>query len=259
MASHFTYEMYYGHDLTSELLKSAATLFSEHYGIWSTTHPSPKPGQRVRATPSKLQEQLLSPNGDITYVCARNAGELVGHVFACRWNYNGQRICWITQLLVHHKFRRQGLATKLLQKLRQPDDWGFGILSSHPAAIRATMRSFGRGLEEVNLETIKQYAADIMLSSPVGYVRTAKLHGSLFGSLEGSAVSTANTNFFVDHAEPLEALALVREEGLAWPFGELPEGHEFLLLVKTDYLTLHLDRSRDSETNVQQKSQIWQP
>lgn len=74
-----------------------------------------------------------------------------------------------------------------------------------------------------------------MAASPVGYVKGAKLRGSLYqppGDDTSGLVSGADTDFFVDHQEPLDALAWLREEGDGWPLGDLPEGHEFLLLFK---------------------------
>lgn len=68
--------------------------------------------------------------------------------------------------------------------------------------------------------------------SPISYIKDAKLSGSLFNQEDTSgAVSSANTGFFVDHEEPLEALARVRES-MNWPLGELIDGHEFLLILQ---------------------------
>ncbi len=47
----------------------------------------------------------------------------------------------------------------------------------------------------------------------IAYVKEAKLRGSVFNPEDASGlVSSVDTNFFVDHAEPLEALAWVQEE-----------------------------------------------
>ena len=71
-----------------------------------------------------------------------------------------------------------------------------------------------------------------MEASPVRYVKDAKLHGSLFDPGDTSGlVSCVDTGFFVDHNEPLEALAWVRE-AMDWPLGELFDGHEFLLILE---------------------------
>lgn len=72
-----------------------------------------------------------------------------------------------------------------------------------------------------------------MKQSPIEYVGNAVLRGNLFEPDDTSGViSSACTNFFVDHAEPLEALHWVRQ-GLSWPLGELLEGHEFLLMIES--------------------------
>jgi len=72
-----------------------------------------------------------------------------------------------------------------------------------------------------------------MAASPVPYVRNARVHGNLFDpTLSDGSVSSANTDFFVDYTEPIQALHTVGEAGINWPFGELPEGHEFLVFIK---------------------------
>jgi hypothetical protein len=72
-----------------------------------------------------------------------------------------------------------------------------------------------------------------MNSSPVEYVKKAELKGSNFGAGDGDgSISCAYTSFFVDHAEPLKALRDVKDQGVTWPSGTLPEGCEFLVLVK---------------------------
>jgi len=111
-------------------------------------------------------------------------------------------------------------------------DHSFGILSSHPATISAALRAFGHGIEKVDLSGIKELVPGIMKSSPVPYVKMARPTGSLFdqGDQTG-AVCCADTAFWVDHAEPLAALNAIKEDGIKWPFGDLPDGCEFLVFV----------------------------
>ena len=71
--------------------------------------------------------------------------------------------------------------------------------------------------------------------SPITYVKDAELRGSLFSKPSnetGDLVSVVDSNFFVDHEEPLAALAWLREDTF-WPFGDLPDGHEFLLVFES--------------------------
>lgn len=96
-----------------------------------------------------------------------------------------------------------------------------------------TLRAFGHGREGVDLSVASILANKIMDTSPVEYVRTARLHGSLFDNkVSDGTVSCADTNFFVDHAEPDAALEAVPSRGPKWPPGRLPEGHEFLALME---------------------------
>jgi hypothetical protein len=87
-------------------------------------------------------------------------------------------------------------------------------------------------MDNVKLEVVKEFAAPVLVSAPVPYIRDAKLRGSLFGEVDDGTVSSVFTDFYVDHTEPLEALMEVQKRGTVWPFGELLEGHEFLLIIK---------------------------
>jgi hypothetical protein len=109
----------------------------------------------------------------------------------------------------------------------------YGILSSHPAAIMSALRAFGHGLEEVDVELIKEHARGAMDASPVDYVRSAALGGSLFVPEDSTAVSCAFTDFWVDHGEPSAVLEEVRKTRY-WPLGENPEGIEYLVLIKAN-------------------------
>jgi len=44
--------------------------------------------------------------------------------------------------------------------------------------------------------------------------------------------SGVDTEFFVDHEDPLSALAWLREQEV-WPLGDLPDGQEFVLLFES--------------------------
>lgn len=71
-----------------------------------------------------------------------------------------------------------------------------------------------------------------MKASPIRYVKEAKLRGSLFNPEDASGlVSSVGSSFWIDHTEPLEALARARE-AIEWPLGELNDGHEFLLILE---------------------------
>ncbi|KAF1931018.1 uncharacterized protein M421DRAFT_99565 [Didymella exigua CBS 183.55] len=206
MSSSFTFETIPAAQVTGTMLEQAAALFSDAYGVWGPDAADkmgkfckPVTSTHVKMSVERLREQSLAPDTNSVLVRAMTGDKLAGYAF----------ICWVTQLCVSYEYRRQKLATRIMLRLREGEhDRGFGFLSSHPA----------------------EHAAGIMAASPVEYVRNAQLKRSVFG-IDNGSVCCANTDFLVDHAEPLAALAEVKKK-VHWPFGELPEGCEFLVLIK---------------------------
>ncbi|XP_014562796.1 hypothetical protein COCVIDRAFT_83701 [Bipolaris victoriae FI3] len=232
----FSFEILPAPQITSHILSQCATIFSSAYGIWGSHAEQRigkhcKHGKRIRLSVERLRSQSLAPGTNSVLVRGMYGDELAGYAFVTRWMYEGRRVCWVTQLCVKVEYRRRGLATELLRRLREDEDYAFGILSSHPAAIVAGLRAWGKGIENVDMSFVKEHGAGIMALSPVQYVRDAKFRGSIFGSVDDGAVCCADTDFWVDHAEPLAILADVKKR-VAWPFGNLPEGCEFLALIK---------------------------
>ena len=89
-----------------------------------------------------------------------------------------------------------------------------------------------------------------MKASPVGYIQKAKLRGKLFNADHADGlVSCADAGFYVDHEEPLEALGDVRKMN-EWPFGELVDGHEFVVLVRAN------PRARSKSTSPRRSASV---
>ena len=118
-------------------------------------------------------------------------------------------------------------------------------MSSHPGALLALLRALDTTLSALDLDFTRTHAPRILAASPVEYIRRAKLRGSLFsnnhggeqdegGVQEDGSVCVADSGFWVDHTEPMAVLGSVRE-GRGWPLGELPEGCEWLVLVRSDH------------------------
>ena len=92
-------------------------------------------------------------------------------------------------------------------------------------------------IDTIRLNFIEEHAEGIMKASPIRYIKDAKLRGNVFDPKDASGlVSSVDTGFWVDHTEPLEALAWTREM-LNWPLGELHDGHEFLLVLEVRHRT----------------------
>ncbi|KAI1754175.1 hypothetical protein F4782DRAFT_45539 [Xylaria castorea] len=230
------YERFKIDEVTDEMLDEAAKLFSENYGVWSE-HAAErmgkfaKAGRPVRLSKERLRNEYLSSEIS-SYVRVTVNGHLAGNAFACRWSFGGRIVCWTTQLVVHHDYRERGLATGLLGEIRLDRDDIYGVMSSHPAALLAASRAYKRPIDTASLEFVKDNPQSIVKASPVDYVRNAKLRGRLFDPEDTSGlVASVDTGYFVDHEEPLEALARVRES-MDWPVGELLEGHEFILILQ---------------------------
>ncbi|KAI9674070.1 MAG: hypothetical protein M1822_009565 [Bathelium mastoideum] len=185
------YEGFRSDEVTDEMLDEAAKLFSENYGVWGEhaaerTGKFAKAGRPVRLSKERLRNEYL-PDKISSYVRVTVNGHLA---------------------VVHQGYRERGLAAGLLDEIRLDGDDVYGVMSSHPAACLAASRAYKRPIDTASLDFMKDNAQSIMKASPVGYVRDAKLRGSLFGSEDSSGlVSSVDTGFFVDHEEPLQALA----------------------------------------------------
>ncbi|RYO92146.1 hypothetical protein DL762_001804 [Monosporascus cannonballus] len=98
-------------------------------------------------------------------------------------------------------------------------------------------------IEKISMDFIRQNADAIMKASPIPYIKEAQLRGILFEPQNAAGIiSGVNTKFFVDHEDPLKALSLIRQEW-DWPLGDLPDGHEYLLILPGKQ---HRSRSQSS-------------
>ncbi|KZV95722.1 hypothetical protein EXIGLDRAFT_671862 [Exidia glandulosa HHB12029] len=225
----FHFELTRGTDIDPGLLEECAALFSDHYGIWGAKGPTP--GGRVTMGVKTLKKYCLEDVHRCAVVTCRRGDVLVGHAFATCWNFEAAKsVCWVTQLVVHTEFRRQRVASFMLNMLKHdafPDVVAFGLASSHPAACMTLATLSGIHLsrahrDELDIGYIKRNASAIFSSSPVTYVKNATLH------IEGDSCR-AFTKFFVDHGEPNAVLSSLG--AVQWPLGALPDGWEWVAVV----------------------------
>ena len=153
-------------------------------------------------------------------------------------------------------FRRRYIATHLLQTLKTDELFAnvsaMGLASSHPASCIALAKYASKSfmssiyhsvlswlnevlldvkIENIDLSFCRENAKLICEASPVGYVHAMQPLGTLFEKdCTSGAISSVNTEFYVDHDEPLAALQTFKASG-KWCLGELLEGHEFLVIV----------------------------
>ncbi|XXH01115.1 Flavin-linked sulfhydryl oxidase of the mitochondrial IMS [Hypoxylon texense] len=208
--------------LSEDVVVEASKLFSENYGIWA----KPPPGEYCPGKPD-------------------------GHAFVCRWEYEGRQVCWITQLVIHRRWgTEERLMKVILRHLVHKDDRIIGIISPNPVACKALASVFAGRFEKQALGTrfesrdwkvsnipvdfARERAAGVMAASPIGYIQNAKLRGSLFDAHDATGLRCGvDTKFFIDHSE-LELEVALLQETENWPLGDLPDGHEFLLLFDVE-------------------------
>ncbi|KAF7328024.1 hypothetical protein MKEN_00383300 [Mycena kentingensis (nom. inval.)] len=230
-----TFKLLDGYAISHDTLAACATLFSSNYGVWSAAVSPPlRPGARVKMTTAKLRRECLGdPARSFLALCTNGEGNHIGHAFATVWEYSpGKTICWVTQLVVCAEYRRRAVATSLLCLFPRADC--MGIASSHPAACLTLAKSAHANMRKVDLEFLKSTASVVLPTSPVTYLRSGILRGSLFEEPANATpmVSALFTDFPVDHAEPTAARELWEERNdLSWPLGRLGPGHEFLYIV----------------------------
>ena len=174
------------------------------------------------------------------------------------FTYRLGKVGWVTQLVVSRRHRRRYIATSLLQQLKDSPLFhgvtAVGLVSSHPAACHALSKcagiavslSFskvliylklfhcpGTSIHSIDTSFCKLYAPMILAKSPVEYIKDMSLRGSLFhDDCKNGTVSSVFTNFYIDHAEPLEALHKYNK-ACGWVLGGLVDGHEFFVLLPT--------------------------
>jgi len=217
-------------------MNSCASLFSDNYGIWSPHVPHKNlKGKRVKMSGSHLRAQCVSSPSQTVLVTCFKQNQLVGHAFASVWNTSIGTVGWVSQLVVDMDVRRRCIATQLLQTLKTDELFAnvtaIGLASSHPASCSALAKYANVKIDNVDLSFCHENAKLIFEASPVDYVRAMQPRGSLFEKdCTSGAISSVNTEFYVDHDEPLAVLQTFKASG-KWSLGELLEGHEFLIIV----------------------------
>lgn len=137
---------------------------------------------------------------------------------------------WITQLVVHRDHRGKGHASTLLRLLiTSQNPVIVGVASSHPHAILA-LKKASMSLFDENF--IRTHITRIINLCNIPYLIDKPLIGSLFQQIRqpGDDVRLQiNTEFYIDHAEPLEALSNLPVD-VEWSLGSLLEGCEFIVV-----------------------------
>lgn len=209
----------------SDLLEECATLYSNHYGLWSDR--SSLPGRRVRLSSKRLREWLDSKDARITL--ARSGSELVGYAIAVQTKAaRCGVVSWVTQLVVHERYRRQDVGKTLLFSIwGLSDHYAWGLLTANPYAVRALEKATRRRCLPNRIQKSSRKLYQLGLAH-VPYVT----EGTEFEV--HSDRSRIRTDFFLDHSELEQMLRSATTDGKPWRLGPLQEGWEWLAFTFSD-------------------------
>lgn len=205
----------------NELIEEMCKLYSEHYGIWSSSVGPPlHPGAPVRLALPRMVNWLQNVDSKVAF--ARMDSALIGYAIAVQAKLSkGRMVSWVTQLVVHQDYRTLGVGKELLHSMWSfSDHFAWGLLTANPYAVRALEKATRR---RCDLKTIKRNKNSIMR---FGGKHVPYLDEKVVVTVEGG-LSCANTAFFVDHSNLAAMLADVSTASVPWILGGLEEGWEW--------------------------------
>lgn len=202
--------------LTNDEILMCSDLFSHHYGIYSKKSPI-NPGKNIKLGPKYYREHFVN-NQKAYCSLAFYKNKIVGQAFYILLKTNTGYLSWITQLVVHKRFRNRGIARRLLISV-----WGFsgdrawGLATSNPLTVKtlesATFRKVTFTTMQRNISELQQIAKEVDFISS----RTLDIT---------SENAVVNTEFFVDHKYINQN---IKKYGIKkWPYKKLEEGYEWL-------------------------------
>ena len=232
-----------------KFLTQCSNLYSNHYGIWSDEGLRPK--KHIKLSNNKLREWL--ENDYVTIYFAMDGEEIIGYAISFSKNeYNYGIVTWVTQLVVHDKYRRHGIAKNLLFSI-----WGFsnhfawGIVSANPYAIRALEKATRRRAVPMR---IKKNSVKLQ---NIGRQHVPFIDKSTqFKITENS--SAVNTSFFVDHSDTMQMLKNVITEEIPWNLGNIEEGWEWFAFTFNDQKQIELSQEEIENMVAASDSVVYQ-
>lgn len=201
-----------------------AALFSAHYGTWS--HRGARPGKPIALSPARLRAACLFDDACGVVLHRDGTGALLGHAFFRRFDVvlpggSAGKAIWVTQLVVAAHARGQRIATGMLLRLLSRDLVAFGLLSSHPHAVRALEHAAAQRCDRSRIATA---AAALQAAARVPYFCAEDIR-------VGATTCVVRNGFYADHASVDTILATYTGTGSPFELGPLGEGEEFIAAV----------------------------
>lgn len=227
------YDFLPGPMITPEILKECSDLYSAHYGCWSKMSQI-NPGENIRLTPDRILEWLNSNCATFNY--ARVGDRLIGYAIVIDVEVGEKKyglITWVTQLVVHKDYRKQGIATALLNKIWVASNrFAWGVITANPYAVRALEKVTQRRCLPERIIRNKAKLLSIGIKEITYLDNKTQLDVS-------SKKSVINTNFYVDHSDVSDMVKKVTTN-LPWVMGNLEEGWEWFAFTFKDQQQLSL-------------------
>jgi 2-polyprenyl-3-methyl-5-hydroxy-6-metoxy-1,4-benzoquinol methylase len=243
----YEYKWLPGTLVPQDLAEQLASLYGEHYGVWSQTAPR-KPGERVKLSPDRIKELLAPDEARLAFATVN--GQLVGYAIAIQAKIPKYGvISWVTQPVVHEAHRRQNVGKSLLFAIWTfTDHFAWGLLTANPYAIRALEKATRRRVQPAriakNQRKLKNFA--------IKYVAYVKDSTEL---QVGKKEARINTEFPLDHSTLKEMLANVTTPNVQWLLGPIEEGWEWFAFTFHDQTEIGLE-PEEIETMLKSSDQV---
>lgn len=221
-----------GNQYYENLINECSQLYSTQYGKWSRS-AGQNAGQNVKLSPKRIRKWLEGANSSL--YCAKDEDVLVGYAIAIQLDIPKYGvISWVTQLVVHEKYRHQDIAKNLLHSIWGfTDNFAWGIVSANPYAIRALEKTTRRRTDPVRVKhNLKKIISIGIENLPYINEQTE--------TFVTSEISRINTEFFVDHTDVEKMIENVVTDTVPWTLGNLEEGWEWLAFTFKDQLPFAL-------------------
>ena len=210
------------------LLEEIAIFYSSHYGEWSPNCPMPiLRGRQVSLSSEKVSKWLNNDLAELWTV--RDNDILVGYAIAIKGKSGSkENIIWVTQFVIHKKFRNTGIGKQLLLSI-----WGFssffawGLVTANPFAVRALEKITRRRCDP---ERIRRNSQQIL---NFGNKNVSYIDEHIEKRIDSKS-SLVNTKFYVDHSDVDKMLDAVITEDKPWLLGGIEEGWEWFAFTFND-------------------------
>jgi 2-polyprenyl-3-methyl-5-hydroxy-6-metoxy-1,4-benzoquinol methylase len=243
-------------------MEQCSELYSNHYGRWGNS--GRRPGENIMLSKVRVREWLQS-NKSIIYYAKYNE-KLIGYAIAVGLKEKYGIITWVTQLVVHKDFRKQGIAKNLLFSI-----WGFtdhyawGIVSANPYAIRALEKATRRRCLPIRIMKNQK------IIKRIGKENVTFIHSDT-ELVVTEETSKINTKFFLDHGNIPEMIRNAISNEVPWVLGLLEEGWEWFAFTFNDQEQIELTQNEIenmvltsdsvvklaySRMNLNNSSQVW--